>query len=914
MALIIRWATPPVGLWKGVAERIARELWRYRRLGESVRRLADGSLLRIKVSSNGTIKLFMAGAAVARYQFFGSLERLYRDFQDPSLKGRLLPRGCAVAVDQNRDKAICTPLVSSVIAPSGERKWPYSGNPSLTDRHLRSSPFHQPDGAGFRQWYAAAEPPVKPPAKPPKRAPKWVMTTWQQARPCAGFGAYSGGSAAAFDAVDLGYDRAPTLFSGNRGARKAPRGADWYGQACLREVEGRRFVVMVDAQNVFYCYPTGGYEPATGPPTHPGESGNVPASAIKTRKCPWPDWVTDEPCGQKALDAGEGRETVRNRLRPLWAFNRAGTRAVCVAAGRRSAWSDGYWSSEVRDNAGALLFRALEDTPGIVEVELGVTVTGSGPEAFEFRVALAPGSGTPANELAPVAAGYLLRPYRDFPADTLVVLDYRHFTDIEALEPYDGVFPAGYVPGAHPPLFKLRRPVKATKARVMARGADGEWNGVRDWLAYYAAYPTRYDPRPFGPHIEDFPELEAYRGQPDYVQHFTYICQVNAMDLGALAFCLSPTVKTIGDVRSPDNHFLTYGAEAAGAVTVVWGEDVERVWLGHPLLRATCEALFDRTAEFLDDETLKPLHCGATASGHPSAYGWQGDTELETATRFQWLLLADGANAPPPARLVANADEPGLLDFDAIRHNPALAGADAVSAPRIFSYFDGFPVVRPGLRHTRDGVLQPGESSFGGYPLGALHHASVIFLTLNALNALGNRFAVHPDGSWAIFAGPFAARSKLALYADNGVPAPLPDLAFEQGVTDRIVLVTARETGEGRFSTTETVTAETTHAEALERAFALDKAPRYLFDLRVDGASVEFRPASDDPGAQPWSAAVTLAPLGVGWTTQGYIRRRWTNEFCFGSDFIERKPSLNYSPLTTFPTPRMESGFAGAPP
>ena len=902
MGLVLRWVSAGGSAWRGTAERIARQVWNYRRIGSTFRRFADGSLLTVKYTGGDTVKLFLMAAILARYQFAGSFSRLRKTFHDPTLPGRYLPRISAVAVDQLRDKARPTALFSADLAPNPDSglSWPARDDPRSADRFLRAAPFHQPDGAGFRQWFAAGAAGAALP---------WLMTGWQQARPTAGFGALSAATAGTFDTVDLGYDRSPTLFAGTtRGVRKSPQGSDWYGQACLLTVADRRFVIMVDATNTFYCYPSVGYGSRPIAPTHPGESGNVPEALIKTAPCPWPAWVTDEPCGQRAMDSGVPRAEVRSRLRPLWVFNRAGTRAACVAAHRAAPWADAYWRSEYPADDGTTALIAREDTPGLVEVAFDVAVIGPKPDDFTFAVHLTRELDSRTDARTPVAVGYLLRTVGAWASDSLVLLEYRHYTDLAELNASPGS-PTGYDPLRDPPLYELHRPTRATVAVVSVLDEAGAWTEVRSWLAYYACYPLRADPRHFSPRIEDFPELATFAGQPDYANHFTYICQINAIDLGALAFCLSPTARTVGDVRAVDGHFVTYGAEAAGAVTYVWNGEVDRQLVGHPLLKDTCEALFD--GGLPSGPVFSRLYCAATADSVP-ADPPLGDSPLESATRYCRLTLRDGQGGVRGPFLLTNADETGLLDFTGVRNTPALAGATELAAPRVFSYFDGLPMLRPGTRFAVGGPdLSLGESAYSGYPVGAIHHNSVVFLTLNALNALGNRFSAHPDGSWAIFAGPFAARIAVAAYYRDGVSLPLPALEFEQITVDRISLNAESRAADGTIRNRRV---ETSHRDALGTAFERpDLVGSYRFELRVNGTDVEFRPASNDPDAHGWYKATPLTPLGVGWTAQSITRRRCTSEFCFNPQFIEGKRYLSYNPFTTFPTPRLEGGFmAGA--
>lgn len=891
MALVLRWITPPIDPWQGTAERLARTLWKYRRLGNTTRWFADGTQLRITVMSSGTIKLWLNRPLRARYQFFGSLERLYKRWSDSSYAGYYFPQGNAVSVEQVKNQVIVTPLISSITDPGSDGGWPYHKTPLLTDRYMRSKPFHHPDGLGFRQWFAAG-------SSATKKCPAWLMTSWQQALPLAGLGAMSAGSAARSDFKSLSFERGPTVFAGSLvGALKTVEGSDWPGQAALCQAEGRWFVITVDANNDFFCYPVASVE-----------QGIARSVSAKRVSCPWPEWVTSEPCSKAALDAGVSQQEVWTRLRPMWAFNRAGTRAACIAAHRLAAWADTRCTSSYYREDGVFGYQPQEDLPGIVEVEFAITIRG---DDFEFSVRCLREIDPRNTPYAPVAVGYLLRPIQDWPVDTLMMLNYQHFTDVLAVAPPETI-PEEYDPARHPPIHDMRRPTKKTVAQVLALDAAGEWREVRRWLAYYACYPLKRHPRFFTPKIEEFPEMAAYRGQADYANHWTYICHINAMDLSGLAFSLSPTISTIGAVRDEATQpvrYLTYAAESAGLITIVWNQEVDRQRVGHPVLQETALAMFDGVAPFLDAPAWTALSCAATARyAHCNLF--VGLTDLETATRYQWMSIDDPAFGTHPPQLLVNAAETKLLEFLNFRFALPFAQATDAAAPLLFSYFDGVPVLRPGLCIKRDGEVSPEFGDFDGYPIGALHHSSVVLLTTHPLSVFYHRFSLHPDGSWSQWVGPIAAKSVLYLRDVNGVKVPLPpDLSFEQSSFDRIVL---RSTSRDANGSEQVTVAETSHAEAMRSAFRLPAVPVYRFDLRIRGASVQFRPASDDPTPHGWYDADSTSPLGIRWITQSYSKRRWLNQYGLGEFFETQPPYQGYSSALTFPCPRMEGGFVAS--
>jgi hypothetical protein len=900
--MFLRWIAPGhtsaiAARWRGAAERWAHDLVRYRRLGNHTRVYPDGTRVTVKYTGGEMVRLFVEAAQRVRYQFFGTTSWLFKTYEDPTLPGRYLPLGYALAVDQRGTKAPATILVTT-LKPADDNPLPYEPDALRMDRRLRVRPFHQPDASGARQWFPTT-------TQRPLRYAPWLLTTWQQARPCAGLGWYTAGSAARFETVDQGFDRAPTLFSGATpaGALRSPQGSDWYGQAALFDLPNRSFVIAVDADSTFYCYPVAGVASTTPiEPTHPGESGNVPKEYVKHQACPWPAWVTPQPVGQAALDSGVSTSERRGRLRPLWVFHPDGTKAVCITACRLPVWSDAAITSAIHAPDGAFDESPQEDLPGLVEVGFEVALTGERPQDFSFAVRLLRGDDpqTDTSGRIPVAAAYLLRPYIEPKIDTepehitpigaLVVLDYQHALDAARLAEPAITTPPGHNPAIHPPLFELQRPDKATLASLRVE-VDGGWRTIRTWLAYYACYPPAGRPRRFAPHIEDFDELA---GKTPAANYFTYLAQIVSLDLGALATCIAATATTLGAVRDDYWTWTTHGAEALALVTHVWNVEVDRQLLGHPTMREVCLGLLLQTEDHRPWPTMAPIGINATVEYTALDAVWELDAWAK-ATQYATLVVNSGLDAPPLARAIINAAE-DVLAVDNLRQVARFAGATALVSPRVFSDFDGLYVVRPGIRWKINADIQPGETLFTGYPLGALHHASVLFLTTVALCNTNHRFNTHPDGSWALFADPFAARTELAALYRNGSPL-YPAVTFEQAAMDRIVLVDRKRRE-----------AQTTHTTAMGAALNFDEFPvdEYHFNLRHGAQGAEVKPASTDPTPHTWVSLPAQGPLGVILARQTFEDGRWSNHFCFDDTFVVTKRHSSYSSFTTFPTPRQE--------
>ena len=89
------------------------------------------------------------------------------------------------------------------------------------------------------------------------------------------------GSNAYWTVADQGYDFGPTYFAndGLTGVNKSPD-SDWYCRAAIHRTEGRAFIIMVDVNSTFYCYPTTGYDERLSQVVGIGlgEKANVPTA------------------------------------------------------------------------------------------------------------------------------------------------------------------------------------------------------------------------------------------------------------------------------------------------------------------------------------------------------------------------------------------------------------------------------------------------------------------------------------------------------------------------------------------------------------------------------------------------------------------------------------------------------------
>lgn len=879
--VMLRGEGPAMGKWLVWAKKQARFMYENDIRPTKRIQAPDGTLVSIEIRDDEAFIRIVGGMA-GSYQFIGSLDYLYKTFDDPnSLPGtRYLPLVYAVHAQVKGGNWTATPLVSSVEAPSGDLSWIYDPNPLNTDNYLLLAPAHQPDGAGIRQWYGST-------TEIPKRNIPWLLTQWQQTLPCHGLHTFSGHSITPWGTLDVGYDLGPNFFSGDGliGVNKTPD-SDWYGQAAIRLESNRNFIIMVDVNSVFYCYPTEGYgqEFIEGGTEWSGEKANVPLDLTKSQACPWPAWVTTANLGVAAIEEPVTLVEQLSRFRPLWTFDHAGTRAVCIMAHRDDVWEDAYFTSSVYNGDGSLLYEQQNDYPGLVEVSFSIEVTGPNLADFTFSVSLKQDIYSKEDLRCPIAAGYALRPMGDVALDELLVLEYEHYTDLPEM--------AVVAEFSHlPPLetYQPRRPNLATVASVK-RENGGAWTEVKRWLAYYACYPIEVysdpEPRHFSPIITD---LDGVPGASDYYwNHFVYSGQIVSMDISSLSFCITAVVWTMGEVpRSSEDN---YGAEAQTIVTTAFGSERDRRSVGHPQMVEAASAMYDLTHPYPDIASMTRFYVNATASYE---YYDEGDA---IGNRFEYatLTVTLGGGDEPLVNLIQDASE-AMLNYATILNCPLFTGYELIYSPVIFSYFDNGPYVRPGIRwyHTET-LWQDGTLSFTDYPYGAVYNSNVYFQTMISLGREYSRFGVHRSGSWSIFAGPFAAHKEVMLVSED-----IPN-TYQQTIVDRVTLKDVTESNDRT----------TTHIALLNQAFGKVLTPEdYFFKFRKLGPLPEFKPNSDDPVESSWWYITSLAPLGVILATQHLVKSRAYFETCFNAAFLSTSPYEAYSSYATFPSPRMECAF-----
>ena len=283
-------------------------------------------------------------------------------------------------------------------------------------------------------------------------------------------------------------------------------------------------------------------------------------------------------------------------------------------------------------------------------------------------------------------------------------------------------------------------------------------------------------------------------------------------------------------------------------------------------------------------------------------------------------------------------------------------GAYAVWIPRVFTFFDGETYERPGLRWTeieevvsppmikwhgynddpRAHILETGETSYTGYPLGIILHTRFTNIAVFPLNNVYANLSAEPNGSYATFFGPFAAPTSTVLtHADltNQLPN-FSSFALQQDFLDVIKVRLPGKDGEY-------VEGKTSHLASMNAAYDLTLTYNdYAFDFYLSGSRLVVKHQTLTPSDPGYIAvgsvydnnygflpealgynkfgqvggSIFLGPLAVGWnkTFQGN-----------GVDYTQYQtmPVFEFIELQTFPyvfeisrpTPRMEGLFNRLP-
>lgn len=241
--------------------------------------------------------------------------------------------------------------------------------------------------------------------------------------PCFGEGGYS---------ADKGFDVPPTAIKGKQAKWRSPN-TDWPHDAMRvtvssEEFGSRRFMVLVDASQHFYCWPDQYDSDAelNAPYASQAQTINVPDSQVQSLIPPFPAWV-HVPEGYRR-DTDWPFLTNSGEPRYVWRFHPQGTKVVGMVLKRTEFTATVYGKTlttythlpfrEV--SVGVLEFDADQrdgmdidykgplknDWPGYVEFSIDIQLTGINKEDFTFGMTVISEQQADATHY-PIAADYL---------------------------------------------------------------------------------------------------------------------------------------------------------------------------------------------------------------------------------------------------------------------------------------------------------------------------------------------------------------------------------------------------------------------------------------------------------------------------------------------------------------------------
>lgn len=892
---------PAVTRWLALAKKWARQTFASG-IRNKVWTVADATIRVENYPEANLSKVWIAGErAPVGYQFFGTERHMLKIVQDPAVPGRYLPVGnwtwvklLRAAGDPPAPEARPKALLSSLRA-SADQEWAYQPNPQLGSRRLVFAPVHQPDGMGVRTW-----------RDPRNAALPWLATAWAEPWPCHGAYRMSGGVAGVAALYDRGYDFAPTVFAGRRGAVVAPE-SDWYRGACIRVVDStfgsRRYIIMVDVDQVFHCYPIAAAGERLYPLLDPNKA-NVLAQFVRSRPAPLPAWAHKVPIGRDApMTAREYASTPM----PRWEFSPLGDKAAAVIFERDAPFADAHLSSARYAGTGALIGEVREDWPALLEVAFEVVPTGDGLGDFDFRVTVRKERRGKTDGRGYLAVGYAGRDFDDLPGEVkyndLLVLEHRYrvgnmFQPAQAYDAPD----QGFVV-ADPTYKVLISPPLAAIAAITREGDEVEGRDVMTWLSSFVARWGRFDEFSAADRFTPtFDQLADKPAEPATVQNFSLQTTIHGLDLPSLTVSLSTAVTLTGICGGgfvfPDGETLVqWGAPhcASAATLSLYSLGVleHAKTVGHPqlsaaiplyrdllhpavhgLARVDLRAKIDHIAFHPDwedtDDLTRTLHYRVWQFAQPEYYPL-------TRLQFANVTLIPGIDGAAPVtgkimhsmtfahwrgHAVMKLGTPNLYD-NGLRQCPLFPDLYVVMVPTVYTLFDSAWLVRPGIRWVRsdgiqpqrdpnnDIIVEPGASDVMGYPLGAVLHARFAPAALAGLTNPHTGLAAHVNGSYATFVGPVAApQGVVAMHPNIEQPVAALPGAVVEGIKQVSLDVIRARWGpeERRFDV------QTTHVEQMKQAFDLALVPEdYHLHFSVTSGKLRVSPQTAAPFTlQPW--------------------------------------------------------------
>lgn len=363
----------------------------------------DGVSIRVRIEP-GQEYISIERSSESGYQFFTTGPNTAK--QDFS--GVDLYRGYAVAIstrlakdDGGADilKLSYRATGSTLEAPVGpdSKQWTYSSEAKDMAEMLPRKNTWQIEGITEPVYYPGLKPYPS------------LQNVWAPADPLFSLAFKGGRRINSISPTDVSYDSAPERFTDKSPSPKgksyglAPD-ADWYRQACSRVVEStefgsREFIVLMDVSNTLQAYAV--TEPdydlaAAATAAWPGQAikTTVAEKFVKRQSGVLPAWV--RPAAGEArtywpIDTASQKTLLyRDIPQHKWSFNSTGTKCCAVVFEDLEAIgvNDVDGTKPPREENGTS-HPIQESLPGLVELELAITITGPNPEDFTFSASIA---------------------------------------------------------------------------------------------------------------------------------------------------------------------------------------------------------------------------------------------------------------------------------------------------------------------------------------------------------------------------------------------------------------------------------------------------------------------------------------------------------------------------------------------
>jgi hypothetical protein len=927
------------------------------------------------------------------YQFYGSEGTMLKTYEDPGNAGRWLPLGNWVLVKPKKEDSSLSftyqPLLSSLRSDTQTpARWTYNSNPYLSIQSgvheiLYLTPTHQPDGFGVKKWQSI------------NFRSQWLVSIFAEPTPNHGVH-WSSGAVTYYwttNYTDQGYDYAPTIFNSKVGKTVVPQ-TDWYRGSCLRTVASeefgsRTFVVMVTIKHEFYCYPLS----AAGDRFETGtRKGNVNPIYVKSElNPPLPSWVTEYDIGDTS---SETKAEQIKMVQPVWCFSPDGNKAAAVMFHKEDAWADATVTS--RRHLGGVTTDLQENYPGVVEMSFNIQITGPNLEDFSFSVTNTRNLYSKDTGVGYVAVGYAAtNMLTDVLYNDLLILRHRYFIS-DMFYPCT-YFATGTLYDSTPSV--LIQPAVAVVAEIVKVDNSVVMSWLTSYTADFGYYQNKVGLTEADLMSPTFASISDKPSDDNGTRQVCFHTAINAMDLPTLTFCFGSSLTMVGKTSSVglsisiDNGLFyeyrsPFCASAAYVSIYALGVLDEERSVGHNNLKVAAKNYFNLSNAIPDLDNMIEVNLNATIDSEgfvvadlaaPSKSNdltllsqyrsvTSDEFQFDLQTMFADITFTTGTGSGNSTKEVVFSSATNLIRGSLIesQHGPNNLGAYyranndayAVWIPRIFTFFDGETYERPGLRWTeaepitgisppvykwhgyndspRAYILETGDSSYTTYPFGIILHTRFANVATYALNNVYANLSAEPNGSYAIFFGPFAAPTSTVLTHAN-LTNQLPNFssfAMQQAFMDVIKFRLLNSNGDY-------VSGKTSHLESMNASYNLALTyNNYAFDFALSGSKFLVKHQTLNPSDPGYIAVGSIydynygnLPESLGYSKFGQVGGSiflcpvavgWNKTFNGnGVDYeqYQTMPVFEFLDLNAFPylfevsrpTPRMQGLFNRLP-